>query len=75
MAGAVGALLIGALAALAWGQPEAFTAVSLGGVGGMLVDSWVGAAWEHRVSWIGNDLVNWFGTAAGAGLGVLIAAA
>lgn len=39
----------------------------------MLVDSWVGAAWEHRVSWIGNDVVNWMGTAAGAGLGALLA--
>jgi uncharacterized protein (TIGR00297 family) len=75
MAGLAGALMIGALAALAWGQPEALAAVSLGGVGGMLVDSWVGAAWEHRVSWIGNDAVNWLGTAAGAGLGMLIAAA
>ena len=72
LAGAAGALLIATVAFVAWGQPQAFVAVSLGGVGGMLVDSWTGAAWEHRVSWIGNDAVNWMGTAAGAALGALI---
>ena len=72
LAGAAGALLIATLASAAWDQPQVFAAVSLGGVGGMMVDSWIGAVWEHRVSWIGNNTVNWFGTAAGAALGALI---
>jgi uncharacterized protein (TIGR00297 family) len=72
-AGVLGALWIAALAALAWGEPRSMAAVGLGGVGGMMVDSWVGAAWEERAAWIDNDLVNWLGTAAGAALGALIA--
>lgn len=74
-AGVLGALWIAALAALAWGEPRSMAAVGLGGVGGMTVDSWVGAAWEERAAWIDNDLVNWLGTAAGAALGALIASA
>lgn len=70
--GAVGALSIAALASVGYGEPGMLAAAGLGGVGGMLVDSWVGGAWEERVSWLGNDLVNWIGTASGGAFGAAI---
>ncbi len=71
-AGALGALLIGSLAWASTADPRMPIAMSLAGMGGMLADSWVGATWEGRVSWIGNDTVNWIGTGTGAVLGALL---
>ncbi len=74
-AGVLGALLIGGLARLLNDHPGMLVAMGLAGVGGMVIDSWIGAAWEDRVSWIGNDTVNWIGTTTGALLGALLASA
>ena len=74
-AGALGALLIGGLAWVATDHPGMLVAMGLAGVGGMMMDSWIGAVWEDRVSWIGNDTVNWIGTTTGALLGALLASA
>lgn len=72
-AGALGASLIGGIAWMASGDPGMLVAMGLAGLGGMLSDSWMGAVWEDRVSWIDNDVVNWIGTTTGALIGALLA--
>lgn len=72
-AGALGALLAGGVAAAAFGRPGWLLPLAAAGVGGMAVDSLLGATVEGRRRWLGNDAVNWAGTCAGALLALILA--
>ncbi|UYQ95818.1 DUF92 domain-containing protein [Chitinophaga horti] len=61
--GAAGAAIIAGTYSLA-GTPDVFWPVLLGGVGGNIVDSLLGASLERR-GWIGNNVVNFLNTTAG----------
>lgn len=73
LAGAGGGLAIGALAALLFADPAWLVPVAAGGIGGMIVDSLLGATLEGRRPWLGNDVVNWAGTCSGALLALILA--
>jgi len=70
-AGMAGAGLIAALSYV-FGQRGA-TAIALGGVVGMLVDSLLGATVQGRVRWMDNDAVNLAATLTGAACAGLLA--
>lgn len=73
LAGAAGGLASAALAALLFAEPGWIAPVAAGGLGGMSVDSLLGATLEGRRPWFGNDAVNWAGTCSGALLAIILA--
>lgn len=73
LAGAAGGLALGALAALLFGETAWLLPVWVAGVGGMGVDSFLGATLEGRWRWLDNDAVNWAGTCSGALLALILA--
>lgn len=73
LAGLTGALVMGGLAAIAFADRAWVVPVAAAGVGGMAVDSVLGATLEGRRPWLGNDAVNWAGTCSGALLALILA--
>lgn len=71
VAGAAGALLCGACAALLFdgGATGPVLAGLAGGLAGMVADSVLGATAEARATWVTNDVVNLAGTLVGGAVG------
>lgn len=66
------ALLMAALGLVAGGS--AVVLVTLVGLAATLIESWIGATLQRRVSWLSNELVNALQTAIAALLAMLLAA-
>ncbi len=73
VAGAIGGLAVAAVSASACARPDWLLPVALAAVGGMGLDSVLGATVEGRYGWLGNDAVNWAGTCTGALLALMLA--